>query len=115
MNVVEEKKLPFHEWLAIFTIVLLLSILTLITLSSSRSTQDCGRPHYVINPEIPVRIEGAVEKPGKYFVKKGCTVKEILENVPLQSDADLSRVKMDRQIKRKGQVIKIPTKKPCVK
>lgn len=59
---------------------------------------------------IVISVEGAVEFPGRYHFKKGTKIGEVLKQIPLQEQADLSRLNLDRVIL-KSRKLKIPFKK----
>lgn len=108
----ESPSLPVHEWIAVLLIVVMLSVLvSVVTYSSvSHIDDEIGLPHHIM-PEIQVTVEGAVEKPGSYQVKRGTTLQEVLDLAKPLHDADLSRLKPEKKV-RSGQVIKISPQKP---
>jgi hypothetical protein len=65
--------------------------------------------HCLVNSLIEVIVEGAIEFPGSYQVKKGTFLKEIIELAKPFPNANLERVKLDSPITRR-RVIKIPKK-----
>jgi len=105
----DRPRLPIHEWIAIVAIIVLLMILTVISLGSSDSNfpDHLNSPHHLISQEISIWIEGAVDKPGSYQVKRGATLQDVLALVKVKDDADLRRLKFHKKV-RNGQVIKIP-------
>lgn len=112
-NISEVPKLPVHEWIAVaFAIFLLFLVTAIIWIkdSTDSSSVDTGTPHYIVDQEIEIKVEGAVEKPGSYKLKRGTTIQEVLALVNPTSEADLTHLKPDKKI-RKGQVIKVPQKK----
>lgn len=101
------KRLPTHEWFAIVIIIGLLFTLTLITMfSNNNSDVALGIPHHVVDQEIVVFIEGAVEKPGPYQVRRGTLVQDVVELAKPLPDANLKALKLERKV-RKNQVIKV--------
>lgn len=107
----EKPTLHVHEWLAVAVILGLMGMLTAISLISSgpSAAVETGPPHALVDPYIEVIIEGAVEKPGKYKVKKGTPVREIINDAKLLPAADTRRINMNARA-RKGQVLHIPKK-----
>ena len=107
----EKPTLHVHEWLAIAVIIGLMGMLTAVSLISSRpsASVETGPPHVLVDPYIEVIIEGAVEKPGKYKVKKGTAVREIINDAILLPASDTRRINMNARA-RKGQVLHIPKK-----
>lgn len=105
----EAPRLPVHEWAAVVIIMGLLLGITAIVWwhgDSSIPTQ-VGPPHYIVDQEIEVYVEGAVEKPGPMLVKRGERLSEVLEKAVLMPDSDLRRLKLMKKV-RSGQVIKVP-------
>lgn len=104
----QEQHLPVHEWLAIVMIIGLLLSLTLITLYSNNTSQvdTVGAPHYVIDQEIEVIVQGAVENPGSYQVKRGALIHDVIALAKPLPEANLKSIKQDRKV-RKGQVITV--------
>lgn len=107
----QKPRLPVHEWLAVLCIFCLLVMLTLLSRLTTYETlpDELDDPHYVVDPNIEIFIEGAVEIPGRYHVKKGMTVEEVLALAKPQPDADLRRIKLDSKILRR-RTIKIRKK-----
>lgn len=107
----EPQSLPLKDWWAIGVLICLLSVLTVITSGKDHSTlpKHLHAPHFLINEEIEVWIEGAVEHPGSYKLKKGARLEELLSLALLKSDADLAKVKRKSKMKN-GQTITIPRK-----
>ncbi|MBA3957533.1 MAG: SLBB domain-containing protein [Parachlamydiaceae bacterium] len=105
----EQPRLPTHEWITVLVILFLLATLTGVVLASSNSigTRELGTPHYIVDREIEVFIEGAVEKPGAYKIERGACVSDLLALASIAPDADTRKLKLDKKL-RKGQVIKIP-------
>lgn len=107
----QRKTLPIHEWAAILLIVTLLAILTVLALGKDQATlpKHLNAPHFITTNEIEVWIEGAVENPGYYKVKRGTCIKGVLELATCKQEADLRKVKLQKKL-RNGQIIKIPQK-----
>lgn len=57
-----------------------------------------------------VRVEGAVKQPGKVRVNAGSTLRDVMAQVEITSEADLKRLKLDTKV-RHGQIIKVPAHK----
>lgn len=112
----EKPQLPVHEWMAIAVLILFLLGLTLLAFFSQQRAFPIPEapPKELVEQEIEVFVEGAVEHPGHFHVKKGALVKDVLEQAKPTSDANLKRIKPDRKL-RKGQVIKIPRKRVAKK
>lgn len=106
-------KLPVHEWMAAMALIILLAVLTAIVLFSNEKPllKNTEEEHYVVSQEIEVKIEGAVQKTGSYRVKRGTLLGDVLKEAEPADDADLTRLKLDRPV-RKGQVIKVRKRKP---
>lgn len=106
----EQPSLPAHEWLAIVFIISLMAVLCLVAISYRESSlpEVTSEPHYVIDQEIEVFIEGAVENPGTYKVKRGALLQEVLILAKPTTNADLRRIKLQSKV-RQGQSVKILT------
>lgn len=102
--------LKTHEWLAIIAFIGWLATLVIITNASNPLPNLLGTPHQVTSGEIEVFIEGAVAHPGKYRLKKGALLKEILILAQPTPDADLRRLKPESKL-RDGRIIKVSQKK----
>jgi DNA uptake protein ComE-like DNA-binding protein len=105
----EKPSLFFYEWLAIVILVGLILMLTFISRSVSDVPMPASRtlPSIALN-EIDITIDGAVENPGKYTVKKGATLQEILDQAKLVPTANLKHINVNRKF-RKGQNVHIPS------
>lgn len=103
----EKPTLPFHEkfmaWL-IISVLLFLTVLNIIFDEPSMPMTESE--HHLANPLLEIVIEGAVEFPGVYQVKKGSLIKEVLELAKPLPEANLKRIKLDSPITRR-RVIKI--------
>lgn len=101
-------KLPQREWVVVGLIAVGMLVLALVTwIRGDKTTATIDAPHYLVSQEIEVRIEGAVEKPGLYTLKRGAVLSEALELAVPSPEANLKKYKMDR-ILRDGQTIKVP-------
>lgn len=66
---------------------------------------ETERPHFVKKHLIEVSVEGNVSKPGVYQVKKGTTVREVLDMAELTENAKTGRIKLDSKITRRRKII----------
>lgn len=107
-NCLQEKdSLYVHEWFVISFLIALLLLLGLISHScESQIPEVTKKKHYLKQPMFDVFIEGEVEFPGKYTVKRGAKVEELLLLAKPKYSADLRRLKKEAVL-RKGQKIKI--------
>jgi protein involved in polysaccharide export with SLBB domain len=105
---INSKGLPVHEWLIICLLIAFIAVLTLTTyLNRKNLPLPTESPHYLISPEVQIKIEGAVEKPGFYTVLKGTTVRQVLEQAVLLPEADQSRLSLEKKV-RDGQRLRVP-------
>lgn len=104
-------QLPVHEWMAIAVLIGFIVLLAGITLFSKETVMPdrVGTPHHIVDPEIDVFIEGEVEHVGRHRVKRGSTVHNLIALAVPSADADLSRIKLEKKL-RKSQVVKVPSK-----
>lgn len=103
-----EQRLLIHEWMAIAALIGLLVLLTTFAfLSVDHPSVRVDPPHYAVDPEIDVFVEGAVEHPGKHRIKRGSLVKDVLAVARPLQDADLNRIKPESKV-HKGRVIRVP-------
>lgn len=103
-----------HEWLSIAFLISVLSLLTIASHSCeseslSSSSLSKMTPHHLLSEDIEVHVEGAVELPGKYLIKRGSTVKELIDIAKPKPEADLHRIKFDGILK-KGQRVIVSSK-----
>lgn len=110
-NEEDPAKLCVHEWTAIAVLCGLLLLFTGITFFSGESglSDRIGPPHHIVDPEIAVFIEGEVEHPGHYRIKRGSTIHDLILLAIPSPDADLSHIKLENKL-RKSHVVKIPSK-----
>lgn len=100
-------QLHVHEWMAVMAITgFLLSFVVLAYLNREHHSIPPATQFPI--PEIEVFVEGAVEKPGRLFIKKGSLVKDLLAQIKLTPDADISSLNPDSKL-RNGKRIKIPS------
>lgn len=114
INSTEIKQLPIHEWVAVILLIGLLFGLTLITFFFNDNTmpQATGTPHYLLEQDFEVFVEGAVENPGAYKVKRGASIQDVVDQAKPLPEANLKILKLSKKV-RNGQIIKIKeTRKP---
>lgn len=109
----QKPHLPIHEWLAVAFLVGLLLSLTILSLFFTEHTipDQQGTLHHVVDQDIEVFVEGAVEKPGSYIVKRGTLVKDVVALAVPNGDANLQPLKLNNKL-RKGQTVKVAKQKP---
>lgn len=100
--------LKVHEWLAVVTIIVFLSVLTFISVTSRNTSYDSsqGVPHHLTPPIIEVCVQGAVENPGNYQVPPGTFVVDVLEKAKPFKTADLRNFKPTCKL-RNGQIVNV--------
>lgn len=105
------KTLLPHEWLAVSVLILgITSFAFLAYHSHSSDLSDMFQaPQHLVPQEIIVSIQGAVVTSGLYTVQKGATVEEALALAQPTSEANLSKLKLNKKV-RNGQKIKVPAK-----
>ncbi|MCE5317897.1 MAG: hypothetical protein LLG04_11155 [Parachlamydia sp.] len=101
-----------HEWLAVVLVISLALAITFITHFSNSGPLPTALnpPHHIVAQKVEVFIEGAVDRPGRYVVAKGARVEEVLKEVQLLPEADISKIKLNSKVRR-GQHIRIPCQK----
>jgi hypothetical protein len=105
---IQSPGLHAYEWITVILIVALMGWLTAITHFKSNALPEVlDQPHYIFNPEIEVWIEGAVKNPGKFKMKRGEKVEDLLERAQPTKEADLSQIRQKTKLK-KGQKLNIP-------
>jgi hypothetical protein len=89
-----------YEWCVIGVLVLALGYLTHrgIHADSSRWPAQSGQLSAAPVPLVTVTVAGEVQKPGKYRIKKGSTVKELLLEIGLTPAAEISAEVLDERI-----------------
>lgn len=111
MSTVDKSLLP-HEWLAV--LVITCGLIFLIILGESATSSVPLILEEVSFPALPqtvvIKIEGAVEFPGKYHAGSGTKLKEVIQKAKPLLEADLKKVRQDFVVK-KGMKIKIPKQK----
>lgn len=104
-----KNKLYTHEWLSVLAIAGLMGLLTLLS-QINPSNPDNDLPRFVINPQITVFVEGEVENPGRYELKRGSKVKDLMQQITLLPTADTRKVRPEAKL-RDGQVIRVAKKR----
>lgn len=100
--------LYLHEWLAVIVFITLLLIIVLINFIHNRDLPiELGPPHHLEKQMIDATIDGAVQNPGTYSLKKGATLQELVDKGGPLPDADLKKMKMNSKI-RDGRVLHVP-------
>jgi len=74
-----------------------------------RQIDDGREPHFLYNQTIEVYVEGAVIKAGRYEMKKGDTLKKLLDQAVLTKEADLRKLKLHAKL-RQGQSVRVPVR-----
>lgn len=95
-----KESLSFSEWIVVFGIILLfLSLSPLIWHENSSSSNPNMDAAAAAAPYIEVWVEGAVVHPGCYQVAQGATLKTVLDQAVLCSDANLKGIRKGRKLK----------------
>ena len=85
----------------------LLFMTSIILLMSSISVKV---DDYQKNNKIQIEIKGNVENPGVFEIEKGSRLSEIIEQIDIKEDSDLSKISLN-DVLYHNQIIVIPTKK----
>jgi DNA uptake protein ComE-like DNA-binding protein len=105
----DKPSLLIHEWLAIAIIIGLLAMLTIISKPASISPLSSPENfHYLAPTHIEMAIDGAVERPGKYHLKKGSLLQDLLDQAKILPTAELKHLNLKAKL-RKGQVVHVPS------
>lgn len=104
----KEKLLP-HEWTAVLCFMAILLYLIVKTQFHSYDKPHVGEVHWLVPEYFVITISGEVEKPGRYHIHRGGTVKDAIELALPTQNANLSKMDLDKKI-RKGQKIRVPHK-----
>lgn len=101
-----------YEWTVIFVLGGFLAFIGLTTHYITGSTLPAIElpPHYILEQEIEVMIQGAVQNPGVYKVPRDSRLKDLLALAVTLPNANLNRIKPDSKL-RQGQRINIPAYK----
>lgn len=103
-------KLTFYERLTGCLLISFIAFLVLLNLylDEKKLPETTAPAHYPNNPLIEVAVEGAVQYPGIYQIKKGSCVQEVLELAQPKEEANLKRFKRNTKIMRR-RTIKVPS------
>lgn len=101
----EQPKLYPYEWLAVVAII---AFIATISLTAYLREIDLPINNDAAADTIDVKVSGAVVNSRVLHVRKGALVKEILDEIELKPDADLSNLKLDKPL-RQGQKVLIPS------
>lgn len=105
----EELHLP--EWGALIVLVVSLCATVAIAFWQNQGIEELKTtPHLILEPNIWITVEGAVEHPGRLEIAKGALLKEALAMVGVQPDADTSKLMLAKSV-RKNQKVWVPSKK----
>lgn len=104
-----QEKLPPGEWLVIIAVSLVMVLLTGVSILSDRhmTSPATDFPHHLISQEIEVFVEGAVEHPGAFKLKRGALVEDVIALANPHPQANLHKVKMKSKL-RNGQRVRVP-------
>lgn len=96
------------EWMVVLGLVILMGTITFVSHAHWLTDQPVkyDTPHYLDDGKISVRVEGAVKSPGIYIVRKGSTVKDLIDIAKTADNADLNRMVLEKKV-REGQTIKV--------
>lgn len=105
------ERLTLTEWTGVFFLSGIFLTFTLITYSQEalRQSDDVRTPYFPYNQTIEVYIEGAVINAGRYEMKKGDTLKKLLEQACPTREADLRKLKLHAKL-RQGQSVRVPVR-----
>lgn len=107
-----ERDLYPHEWGVVALIIFGMLTIGKIAWAApdERWPKRNGSPVPIPEELVVISISGAVEKEGRYHFKKGTTVLQALEKAVLKEDADLTKLRLDKEIRR-GQSLRVPLRK----
>lgn len=106
----EKLVLPFHERLAAWLIASTTIFLIIVNIANDSSElPTTTSEHAVAKQLIEISIQGAVDEPGAYQIKKGTTVGEAIALAKPLPEANLDRVKLDAPIQKTRKII-VPAK-----
>lgn len=92
-----KKKVTHSEWLFLLSIVGLLVWLSL----NSYLTQDSSQKvveKAILQDKMVVYIDGAIDKPGRYEIQRGTTLKELLDKALVKKESDLSHLQLKDEV-----------------
>lgn len=102
----ENSALPFYERLfALGVAGFFLSLIVFnLWMDEGELSKDLGKPIPIKDLYIEVTVEGKVEHPGVYRVKKGESVKKVVEMAKPMAGSNLKRVKLDGKITQRRKI-----------
>lgn len=102
-----EPALPFYERIFAIGVVGFFTLLIGLNLwlSETEPVIDSDHPHFLKKHLIEINVEGNVRNPGVYQVKKGTSVREVLEMAQPTENAKLERIKQDSKVTRRRKII----------
>ena len=105
-------ELQIPEWMAVLTVMVCLGFTVVVVYWQNGAIEELKQTasHPITDPYLSITIEGAVGNPGTIKVKKGSLLQEALQLAEILPDADLSKLKLDKRV-RKGQKIWVPSQK----
>lgn len=104
-----QEKLPPGEWLVISAVIMVMVLLTGVSVLSDQhmTSPRTDPPHHLISQEIEVFVEGAVEHPGAFKIKRGALVEDLIALSNPRPEANLGKLKMKSKL-RNGQRVRVP-------
>lgn len=108
----QKETLTPPEWIAFSLFLVITTTLTAVAYVNRTPELPYTSPDavYISKPEIHVSVNGAVKYPQSIILRKGATLRDLLEQVELTPEADITALNQDKVL-RKGQKVKIPCKK----
>lgn len=101
-------RLFIYEWAAILCILGFFAMICTLTQGSYRLAGQMSPDNEIHQETISIKIEGAVENPGIFFVSRKSTVEEALRLAKPTQFADLKKIVPGAAVK-SGQRIKVPS------
>lgn len=104
-----ETRLNKDEWIVVLSLLGLLATLTFATHKHwfTDTPRQYSDSHVVYNSSICVKVEGEVEHPGFYTMKKGDRIEDVLSLAKPKKTADLKKVAFAKKIQ-DGQTLRVP-------
>lgn len=112
-----QEKITRSEWMIVALVAGLIGALgTASYLNSNilRTKHRIASSVALQDQKIEISVEGAVENPGLFFLKPGCTLKEVLKRSRLSRNADRKKLDFEKIIYKPSRII-IPHKMPISK
>lgn len=104
-------RLALHEWFIVSLLIISLILLICITRVSKEVPPSLSNErHELVSTLIEIEVEGAIEKCGTYFLKKGSRLKHLFQECIPLPEADLSKFKYNKKL-RDGEIIRVPYQK----